>query len=158
MPDKITPFLWFETGAEEAAKFYCSVFKNSKMGEVSRYPEGSPHPAGTAMTASFELEGLRFTALNGGPYYKMTGAVSFYVDCETQAEVDYYWNALGEGGTEHQCGWLTDKFGVTWQIIPSALPRLLGGDDREGANRAMAAMMQMVKLDVATLERAYRGE
>lgn len=156
--NKITPFLWFDGQAEEAANFYCSVFKNSKMGDVSRYPEGSPHPAGTAMTAGFELEGLRFTALNGGPQFKMTGAVSFVVDCADQAEVDYYWQKLGEGGQEHQCGWLTDKFGLTWQIIPSALPDLVGGDDVAGAGRAMAAMMQMVKIDIATLERAYRGE
>lgn len=156
--NKITPFLWFDGQAEEAARFYCSVFKNSKMGDVSRYPEGSRAVPGSVMTAGFELEGLRFTALNGGPQFQMTGGISFVVDCADQAEVDYYWEKLGDGGTEHQCAWLTDKFGLTWQIVPSVLPELIGGDDSAGAARAMAAMMGMVKIDIAALEKAYRGE
>jgi predicted 3-demethylubiquinone-9 3-methyltransferase (glyoxalase superfamily) len=155
---KITPFLWFESKPEEAAKFYCSVFKNAKMGNVSRYPEGSPHKAGEVMTVSFELEGQPFTAINGGAGFPMTGAISFVIDCADQAEVDYYWEKLSEGGKELQCAWLTDRFGITWQVVPSKLPELLGGEDKEGAARAMAAMMKMVKIDIAEMERAYRGE
>lgn len=154
---KITPFLWFDGQAEEAMKFYASVFKNSKVGAVSRMPEGGPAPAGSVLTASFELEGLEFTALNGGPQYKFTEAISFHVSCETQDEVDYYWDRLVEGGQPSRCGWLKDKFGVSWQIIPTALPRLLSQPDKARSGRVMAAMMQMVKIDVAKLEAAARG-
>lgn len=155
---KIHPFLWFETQAEEAMTFYTSVFKNSKIGNVTRYPEGGPMPAGTVITAEFELEGMRFTALNGGPHHKFTDAISLFVDCRNQAEVDYYWDKLtADGGKPIQCGWLVDKYGISWQIIPEALPRLLGGSDAARSGRVMQAMMQMVKIDVARLEEAARG-
>jgi predicted 3-demethylubiquinone-9 3-methyltransferase (glyoxalase superfamily) len=142
---KITPFLWFDGRAEEAVRFYCSVFPNAKIEKLSSF------------VSSFELEGLRFTALNGGPHYKFSGAISFYVHCESQAEVDHYWEKLGEGGEHQQCGWLRDKFGISWQIIPSALPRLLNDPDRAKADRAMQAMMQMQKIDIGGLERAFSG-
>ncbi len=142
---KITPFLWFDNQAEEAVKFYCSIFPNAKIGKLS------------AFVSSFELEGLHFTALNGGPHYKFSGAISLYVNCETQGEVDHYWEKLGEGGEHQQCGWLKDRFGISWQIIPSALPRLLNDPDRASADRAMQAMMQMQKIDVGGLERAFAG-
>ena len=154
---KITPFLWFDNQAEEAMNFYTSIFKNSKVGKISRYGEAGPGPAGSVLTASFELEGLEFTALNGGPHFKFTEAISLYVNCESQEEVDYYWNKLLEGGQPSQCGWLKDKYGLSWQIIPSALPRLLSDPDREKANRVMQAMLQMVKIDVAKLEQAAKG-
>lgn len=155
---KIHPFLWFETQAEEAMNFYTSVFKNSKVGNVARYPEGGPMPAGTVITAEFELEGMRFTALNGGPHHKFTDAISLFVDCKDQAEVDYYWDKLtADGGKPIQCGWLVDKYGISWQIVPEALPRLLGGSDAARSGRVMQAMMQMVKIDVAKLEEAARG-
>jgi predicted 3-demethylubiquinone-9 3-methyltransferase (glyoxalase superfamily) len=155
---KITPFLWFDNQAEEAMKFYTSVFKNSKAGKVSRYGEVGPGKPGSVLTASFELEGLEFTALNAGPQFKFTEAVSFYVNCESQEEVDYHWNKLSAGGgAESMCGWLKDKFGLSWQIIPSALPRLMSDPDREKANRVMQAMLQMRKIDVAKLEQAYAG-
>lgn len=155
---KIHPFLWFETQAEEAMNFYTSVFRNSKVGNVTRYPEGGPMPAGTVITAEFELEGMRFTALNGGPHHKFTDAISLFVDCKDQAEVDYYWDKLtADGGKPIQCGWLVDKYGISWQIIPEALPRLLGGSDAAKSGRVMQAMMQMVKIDVAKLEEAARG-
>jgi predicted 3-demethylubiquinone-9 3-methyltransferase (glyoxalase superfamily) len=156
---KITPFLWFDTQAEEAAKHYVSIFKNSKIDAVSRYGEGMPLPAGTAMTVGFELDGQKFTALNGGPTFKFTEAVSFVVDCADQAEVDYYWGRLLEGGgKESQCGWLKDKFGLSWQIVPRRLVELGSDPDKVKAGRVMQAMMGMVKIDVAALERAYRGE
>lgn len=142
---KITPFLWFDNQAEEAVKFYCSIFPNAKIGKLS------------AFVSSFELEGLHFTALNGGPHYQFSGAISLYVNCETQAEVDHYWEKLGAGGEHQQCGWLKDKFGISWQIIPAALPRLLNDPDRTKADRAMQAMMQMQKIDIAGLERAFAG-
>jgi predicted 3-demethylubiquinone-9 3-methyltransferase (glyoxalase superfamily) len=151
---KITPFLWFDREAEEAARFYASVFPNSKVGKVVRYGEAGPGPAGSAMTVEFELEGLSFVALNGGPHFKFTEAISFVVHCETQAEVDYYWDKLTAGGAEVQCGWLKDKFGLSWQIVPTALPKLLGNPDPEKAQRAMAAMMKMKKLDIRALEEA----
>lgn len=155
---KIHPFLWFETQAEEAMNFYTSVFRNSKVGNVTRYPEGGPMPAGTVITAEFELEGMRFTALNGGPHHKFTDAISLFVDCKDQAEVDYYWDKLtADGGKPIQCGWLVDRYGISWQIIPEALPRLLGGSDAARSGRVMQAMMQMVKIDVAKLEAAARG-
>jgi predicted 3-demethylubiquinone-9 3-methyltransferase (glyoxalase superfamily) len=151
---KITPFLWFDGNAEEAMNFYTSVFKNAKVGNISRYGEAGPGPAGSVLTASFELEGLQFTALNGGPHFKFNEAISFHVACESQAEVDYFWDGLGAGGQIQQCGWLKDKFGVSWQIVPTALPRLLGNPDRAKANRVMQAMLEMKKLDIAALERA----
>jgi predicted 3-demethylubiquinone-9 3-methyltransferase (glyoxalase superfamily) len=155
---KISPFLWFDSQAEEAAKFYTSIFRNSKLGKMTRYGEGGPGPAGSVLTASFELEGMEFTALNGGPMYKFTEAVSFVVNCETQEEVDHYWEKLtADGGKEVQCGWLKDKFGLSWQIVPTALPRLLSDPDPAKANRVVQAMLQMVKLDIAKLEQAARG-
>ena len=154
---KITPFLWFDNQAEEAMNFYTSIFKDSKAGSVSRYGEAGPGTAGSVLTASFELEGLEFTALNGGPQFKFTEAISLYVNCESQEEVDYFWSKLSEGGETSQCGWLKDKFGLSWQIIPSALPRLMNDPDREKANRVMQAMLQMQKIDVAKLQRAYEG-
>ncbi len=156
---KIFPFLWFDKNAEEAMNFYCSVFKNSKVLQVHRYPEGLPMPAGTVMVCSFELEGQKFTALNGGPGHPHTDAVSFVVDCKDQAEVDYYWSKLtSDGGQEIACGWLMDKFGVRWQIWPSEVLKYLGGPDKAGAQRANAAMMQMKKLDIAKLKQAYEGK
>ena len=149
---KITPFLWFDNQAEEAMSFYTSIFKNSKVGSVSRMG-----PNGRVLTASFELEGLKFTALNGGPKYKFTEAISLYVSCESQEEVDYLWSSLSEGGQIQQCGWLKDKFGLSWQIIPSALPKLMSDPDRAKANRVMQAMLQMKKIDIAKLEQAYEG-
>jgi predicted 3-demethylubiquinone-9 3-methyltransferase (glyoxalase superfamily) len=154
---KITPFLWFDNQAEEAMNFYTSVFKNSKTGKVVRYGEAGPGPKGSAMIASFELEGLGFTALNGGPSHKFTEAISLYVNCESQDEVDYFWNKLSEGGRTDQCGWLKDKFGLSWQIIPSALPRLLSDPDPQKANRVMQAMLQMTKIDIGKLEQAAKG-
>ena len=154
---KITPFLWFDTQAEEAMNFYCSIFRNSKKGKVVRYGEVGPKHMGNVMTVSFELEGLEFTALNAGPQFKFTEAVSMYVNCETQAEVDHYWDKLSEGGSIQMCGWLKDKFGLSWQIIPSALPKLMSDPDRDKANRVMQAMLQMKKIDVAALERAAKG-
>jgi predicted 3-demethylubiquinone-9 3-methyltransferase (glyoxalase superfamily) len=155
---KIIPFLWFDTQAEEAAKFYVSVFKNSKMGKVSRYGkegfEVHGRPAGSVMTASFEIEGMNFVALNGGPHFKFSEAVSFQVLCETQAEVDYFWNELAEGGKEEQCGWLKDKFGLSWQVTPNVLPQMLMDENAEKAQRVMKAMLQMRKIDIDALKRA----
>ena len=154
---KITPFLWFDTQAEEAARFYTSVFKDSKLGEITRYPEGSPGPVGSVMTVSFELQGQEFTALNGGPEFHFTLATSFVVHCESQEEVDYYWDKLSEGGEKSWCGWLKDKFGLSWQVTPDALIDMWLKGDPEKAQRAMLAMMQMQKLDIAALQRAYEG-
>ena len=154
---KITPFLWFDEQAEEAAKFYCSVFKNSRILSVSHYAEGLPKPAGTVMTVSFELDGQEFTALNGGPEFKFDEAISFSVSCDTQDEVDYYWHKLTAGGEESMCGWLKDKYGLSWQIVPSTIGETVGGPDREGAQRATEAMLQMKKLDIAKLREAYAG-
>jgi predicted 3-demethylubiquinone-9 3-methyltransferase (glyoxalase superfamily) len=151
---KITPFLWFNDNAEEAMNFYASIFKNSKVGSVSRYGEGGPGPKGSVMSATFSLEGQEFMALNGGPHYKFTPAISLYVNCETQAEVDELWEKLSAGGRKDRCGWLQDKFGLSWQIIPSALPRLLGDKDPAKAQRAMQAMLQMDKIDIKKLEDA----
>ena len=150
----ITPCLWFDTEGEEAAKLYTSVFPNSRILDVSNYGEAGPREVGTVMTVSFELNGLQFLALNGGPQYRFSEAVSFQVSCETQDEVDHYWNALADGGEEGPCGWLKDRFGVSWQIVPTALPRLLGDPDKEKAQRVMRAMMQMKKLQIDELERA----
>jgi predicted 3-demethylubiquinone-9 3-methyltransferase (glyoxalase superfamily) len=151
---KITPFLWFNDNAEEAMNFYVSIFKNSKVGSVSRYGEAGPGPKGSVMSATFSLEGQEFMALNGGPHYKFTPAISLYVNCETQAEVDELWEKLSAGGRKDRCGWLQDKFGLSWQIIPSALPRLLGDKDPAKAQRAMQAMLQMDKIDIKKLEDA----
>ena len=152
---KITPFLWFDTEAEAAANLYVSVFPNSKVTSVSRYGEAGPGPAGSAMTVQIELDGLPVTLLNGGPTFKPTEAFSFSVSCEDQAEVDCYWAALtADGGAESQCGWLKDRFGFSWQIVPRALPELLGQPDRAKARRAMEAMLKMKKLDIAKLREA----
>ena len=148
---KITPFLWFDGNAEEAMKFYVSIFKNSKIVSTMAGPDGK------VMTGTFQLEGQQFMALNGGPHFKFTEAISLFVSCETQAEVDELWNKLTAGGAESQCGWLKDKFGLSWQIIPSALGRLLGDKDREKAGRAMQAMLQMKKIDIAKLQQAFDG-
>lgn len=155
---KISPFLWFDKEAEEAASFYVSLFPNSKLGEIQRYPENAPGPAGAAMTVAFELDGIPFTALNGGPLFPFTEAISFVVDCADQAEVDYYWDRLaGGGGQPVQCGWLKDRFGVSWQVVPRALHETTRGPDPAGRQRAFDAMMKMVKLDVAALRAAYAG-
>lgn len=154
---KIRPFLWFDGHAEEAANFYTSIFKNSKLGHVSRYGDEGPGQTGQVMVATFDLDGVQFMALNGGPEFSFTPAISFLVDCATQDEVDYYWGKLSEGGETNQCGWLRDKFGVSWQIVPSRLGELMSDDDDEKSGRVMQAMLKMEKLDVAELERAYAG-
>jgi len=155
---KITPFLWFDNNAEEAMNFYISIFKNSKIGQVRRYGEAGPGPKGSVMTATFQIEGQDFMALNGGPAFKFSPAISFFVNCETQEEVDQLWEKLFAGGETMQCGWLKDKFGVTWQIIPKALGELMGDKDPQKSQRVMQAMMKMVKIDVAALKRAYEGK
>ncbi len=156
---KIFPFLWFDTNAEEAMNYYCSIFKNSKVLQVQRYPEGGPAPAGSVMVCSFELEGQRFTALNGGPGHPHTDAISFVVDCKDQAEVDDYWAKLtANGGEAIACGWLKDKFGVRWQIWPSQILKYVGGPDKAGSQRAMAEMMKQVKLEIAPIKKAYEGK
>jgi len=155
---KITPFLWFNSQAEEAARFYTSIFKKSKMGKITRYGDAGPGPKGSVMTVTFNLEGIEFVALNGGPHYKITPAISFVVDCKTQKEIDYYWEKLTEGGEEVQCGWLTDKFGVSWQVVPSGLGDLLTDKNPQKAKRAMAAMLQMRKLDIKQLKEAAAGK
>ena len=155
---KITPFLWFDDDAEEAIEHYCSIFRNSKVVSTSRYGEGAPFPQGTLLTATFELDGLRLLALNGGPHYRLTEAFSLFVECDTQAELDEIWEKLLEGGgTPTQCGWLKDRFGLTWQVIPKVLRQLLGDPDPAKAGRAMNAMLAMEKLDIAELERAHAG-
>ena len=152
---KITPFLWFDGKAEEAANFYTSIFKNSKVGRITRYGEAGPGPKGTAMSATFQLEGQEFMALNGGPQFKFTEAVSFFVNCETQEEVDELWEKLSAGGEKGRCGWLKDQFGLSWQIIPSALGQMLGDKDPEKSKRVMQAMLQMNKIDINALKQAY---
>lgn len=152
---KITPFLWFDTQAEEAMNFYTSIFKNSKIGRVSRYGEAGPGEKGSVMTGTFELDGQEFMALNAGPQFKFTEAISFFVRCEDQEEVDYFWDKLTEGGQESQCGWLKDKFGLSWQIIPNALGEMLSDKDRAKAQRVMQAMLQMGKIDIKRLKDAY---
>ncbi len=156
---KITPFLWFDTQAEEAAKFYVSIFKNSKITKIARYDQETAERTGQAtgsiMTVEFELDGVRFLALNGGPQFKFTEATSFTVPCETQEEIDYYWEKLqADGGEPGPCGWLKDKFGLSWQVNPVMLGEILAGPDEENAARVMKAMMQMDKMDIATLKRA----
>lgn len=153
----ITPCLWFDTEGEEAASFYVSVFPNSRITEVAHYGEGGPRPAGTVMTVAFELDGEPFTALNGGPQFSFDEAISFEITCEDQGEVDHYWDALTDGGEESQCGWLKDRFGVSWQVVPKALPELLADPDAERARRVMEAMLTMKKIDVAALRSAYDG-
>jgi predicted 3-demethylubiquinone-9 3-methyltransferase (glyoxalase superfamily) len=154
---KITPFLWFDKEAEEAAGFYVSVFPNSKVTAVSRYGEAGPGPKGTVMTVAFELDGKQFTALNGGPVFSFNEAVSFVVNCRDQAEVDRYWEKLGAGGEHGQCGWLKDRYGLSWQVVPDALMRILGEPDEAKKNRVMKVMLKMRKLDIAALEAAAKG-
>ena len=158
---KITPFLWFDDKAEEAAKFYASIFKNSKVGKITRYDEEAAkttgRPADSVMTVEFELEGQQFVALNGGPMFKFTEAISFVVNCETQEEVDYYWSKLSAGGEESRCGWLTDKFGLSWQVVPVVLIEMLADQDTAKAKRVTHAMLQMDKIDIPTLKKAYDG-
>ncbi|MEY2584618.1 MAG: hypothetical protein QOD80_644 [Verrucomicrobiota bacterium] len=154
---RITPFLWFDSQAEEAANFYVSIFKNSKMGTVTRYGDTGPGPKGSVMTVGFTLDGEEFTALNGGPQFPFTEAVSFMVNCESQEKVDYFWEKLSAGGKEVQCGWLQDKFGLSWQIVPAEFFELISNGSQEQSDRVMAAMMQMVKMDLAKLKKAYSG-
>ncbi len=155
MTQKITPFLWFDSNAEEAMNFYVSVFKNAEVLSVSRYGEPGPGPEGSVMVASFRLDGQEFLALNGGPQFTFTEAVSFLIGCQSQEEADYFWDRLAEGGEAGPCGWLKDRFGLSWQVVPSVLGEMLQDKDREKANRVMQAMLQMSKLDIATLTQAY---
>jgi predicted 3-demethylubiquinone-9 3-methyltransferase (glyoxalase superfamily) len=152
---KITPFLWFNDNAEEAVNFYVSIFRNSRIVSMSRYPEGTPGPAGKVMTATFQLEGQEFIALNGGPEFKFNEAISFFVNCETQEEVDRLWDKLSGGGEKGQCGWLKDKYGVSWQIVPTALGQMLQDQDPQRSQNVMQAMLKMTKIDIAALRRAY---
>jgi len=152
---KITPFLWFDNNAEEAMNFYVSIFKNSKVISVARYGDAGPGPKGSVMTANFQLDGQEFVALNGGPHFKFTEAISFVVNCETQQEVDEFWEKLSAGGEESRCGWLKDKYGLSWQIVPTILPRLLQDKDPVKAKRVMEAMLQMNKIDIKKLKQAY---
>ena len=154
MRDKITPCLWFDTQGEEAANFYVSIFKNSRVLGITRYGDAGPGPRGTVMTVSFLLDGQQFTALNGGPTFPFTPAISFVINCETQADVDQFWAKLTAGGKEGQCGWLTDRFGVSWQVVPTGLMELLKEPDPEKSTRVMQSLMQMKKLDLAALQRA----
>jgi predicted 3-demethylubiquinone-9 3-methyltransferase (glyoxalase superfamily) len=152
---KITPFLWFDGKAEEAMKFYVSIFKNSKVGSVTRYGEEGPGPEGTVMSATFQLDGQEFFALNGGPQFTFSPAISFFVNCETQQEIDELWEKLSEGGEKQRCGWLKDKYGLSWQIIPSVLSQMLQDKDADKSRRVMKAMLQMDKIDIKTLKEAY---
>lgn len=155
---KISPFLWFDGKAEEAANFYVAIFKNSKIVSVMHYGEAGPGPKGSVMGVTFQLDGQEFMAINGGPQFTFSPAISFFVKCETQAEIDHFWEKLlAGGGKTQQCGWLTDRYGVTWQIVPTVLGQLLQSKDAEKSARAMRAMMQMVKLDIAALQKAYDG-
>ncbi len=155
---KITPFLWFHDKAEEAADFYTSIFKNSKITTITRYGEAGPGPKGTVMTVAFQLEGQEFMGLSGGPHYTFSPAISFFVNCETQAEVDELWEKLSTGGREDRCAWLQDKFGVSWQIVPKALLELIQDKDPVKSQRVFKAMLKMAKIDIEGLKRAYRGE
>lgn len=155
---RITPFLWFDDKAEEAMNFYVSIFKDSKTVTVTRYGEGGPGPKGTVMTATFQLDGQEFMALNGGPHFKFTEAISLFVNCETQDEVDEFWEKLSEGGEESRCGWLKDKYGLSWQIVPSVLGEMLQDKDPEKSKRVMEAMLQMDKIDIKTLKQAYERQ
>lgn len=154
---KITPFLWFDGKAEEAVNFYASIFKNSKITSMKYWGEGSPFPKDQVMTATVELGGIKFHAFDAGPMFKFTEAISFFVDCDDQEEVDHFWNQLSEGGEQSRCGWLKDKFGISWQIIPKALGQLMGDKDPEKSKRVMMAMMQMSKIIIADLEKAHAG-
>ena len=154
---KITPFLWFDHQAEEAARFYVSIFPNSKIMKLVRYNKAGPGPAGSVMTVEFQLEGQSFVALNGGPHFKFTEAISFVVNCQTQQELDVYWEKLTAGGGEVQCGWLKDKYGLSWQVVPTALIKLLSDPDPEKSQRVMKAMLTMKKLDIRALQQAYDG-
>ena len=155
---KITPFLWFNDNAQEAVNFYTSVFNNSATGPVANFKDVPAGPKENVMVVPFTIMGQDFIALNGGPMYNFTEAISFVISCETQEEVDYYWNKMTEGGEESMCGWLKDKFGVSWQVVPTILPKVMAGPDAAGSKRAMAAMMTMRKLDIATLQNAYDGK
>jgi len=156
---KITPFLWFDGKAEEAIKLYTSVFKNSKIIKINYWGKGSPFPENQVMTGEFELDGQMFYAFDAGPQFKFTEAISFYVNCETQEEIDHFWNKLtGDGGQESMCGWLKDKFGVSWQIVPPILPKMLTDKDKAKSGRAMQAMMGMKKIIIADLEKAFNGK
>ncbi len=157
MSDKITPFLWFDGKAEEAARFYVSLFPSARVIEEIRYGEAGPGPKGAVMSVAFEIEGQQFTALNGGPQFKFTPAISFLVRCESQEEVDRLWDRLCDGGEPVQCGWLKDRYGLSWQIVPRALLRLLKDPDAARSTRVMRAMLKMIKLDIAALQRAYDG-
>ena len=157
MQPKITPNLWFDTEAEEAAGFYTSVFKNSRIVYVTHYTDAGPRPAGTVMTVEFELGGQRFVGINGGPQFTFDEAVSFEISCETQAEVDHYWEQLSEGGEEGQCGWLKDRYGLSWQVVPTGMEELFSDPDPQRAERAMKAMLEMGKLDIAALRSAADG-
>jgi predicted 3-demethylubiquinone-9 3-methyltransferase (glyoxalase superfamily) len=157
MAQKITPFLWFDDNAEEAANFYVSVFKDSEILSVSRYGEAGPGPAESVLVVNFRLNDQEFSGLNGGPEFKFTEAISFHIDCGNQEEVDYYWEKLSDGGEKGPCGWLKDQFGLSWQVVPSVLDELLQDEDPVKANRVMQAMLQMSKLDIAELEKAYEG-
>ena len=158
----ITPCLWFDTQAEDAARFYCSVFKNSRLGKISRFPDAGQDvhhkPAGSVMTVEFELDGQPFVALNGGPQFKFDEAVSFQIFCETQSDIDYYWSKLTADGAEGPCGWLQDKFGLSWQVVPAAIPKMMTDPDAAKSARVMNAFMKMKKLDIAVIERAYAGQ
>ena len=159
MQSRITTCLWFDTQAEEAARFYTSIFRNSKMGEISHYGDNAPKPKGTVMTVSFELDGQPFMGLNGGPEFRFTEAISLVVNCEDQKEVDHYWSKLLEGGGETQaCGWLKDRYGLSWQVVPKVLMKMIADKDPAKSSRVMQAVMQMIKLDIPTLEAAYAGK
>lgn len=155
---KITPFLWFDGRAEEAVNFYTAIFPNSKIVSMMRYGEAGPGPKGSVMSATFELQGQEFIALNGGPIFTFSPAISFFVHCETQEEVDKFWEKLAEGGEKQRCGWLRDKFGVSWQVVPTVLGQLLQDKDAEKSKRVMNAMLQMEKLDIAGLKRAHEQQ
>lgn len=155
---KITPFLWFDGKAEEAANFYTSIFKNSKIESIARCGEGSPGPKGTVMSATFQLDGLEFIALNGGPMFTFSPAISFFVRCETQQEIDYFWEKLSIGGEKQRCGWLKDRFGVSWQVVPPVLGEMLNDEDAAKSQRVMQAMLQMDKINIEALQQAYDGK
>jgi predicted 3-demethylubiquinone-9 3-methyltransferase (glyoxalase superfamily) len=152
---KITPFLWFDNDAEDAMNLYVSIFKNSKVGTITRYGDGGPGPKGTAMSVTFQLDGQDFFALNGGPLFKFTEAISFFVNCETQQEVDELWEKLSAGGEKSRCGWLKDKYGLSWQLIPSVLTKMLRDENPGKAKKVMEAMLQMTKIDISLLQQAY---
>jgi predicted 3-demethylubiquinone-9 3-methyltransferase (glyoxalase superfamily) len=155
MKAKITPFLWFDGQVEQAARFYTGIFSDSRMVSISHYGEAGPGPAGSVMSVVFEIEGQQFAALNGGPQFKFSPATSFFIECRTQQEIDDYWDKLTAGGQIYQCGWLTDRFGVTWQVVPAVLDTLLRDPDAQKSRRVMQAMMKMIKLDIAGLQRAH---